>query len=438
MKRNVCCFLFPFFVCLMLCAAGAAMAEEPAEAIDYAGQLHLNMGSETLKCEVTVKTYVDGDTTHFNVPADVLEEGVLKARYLGVNTPESTGKIEEYGKKASAYTREKLSSATSIIIESDNGSWNHDSTGERYLVWVWYRTEEMEDYRNLNIELLQEGLAIANSSAQNRYGDTCMAAIAQAKALKKNIYSGEKDPDFYYGDAIELTLREIRMNPDSYVGKKVAFSGIITRNDNNGVYVEAFDAETERYYGLFVYYGFGLSGAGLDILSVGNEARIVGTMQYYEAGGTYQVSGLTYRMMKPDDPGNIQKLSEGHTPAYAPMDAETFAQGAVTLPTEDGQQRTYAAAELAMNTSVEMRGLTVKAAYHTESDTASDGALTLTCESEGHTVQVRTLPLLGESGKLLTEDDFLGKTLHVRGIVDAFDGGYQIRVFSIRDLEIEE
>lgn len=422
----------------MLCAAAVSMAEEPSEAIDYAGRLHLNMGSESLKCEVTVKTYVDGDTTHFFVPAYVLEEGVLKARYLGVNTPESTGRIEEYGKKASTYTKEKLSAATSIIIESDNGSWNRDSTGDRYLVWVWYRTEDMEDYRNLNIELLQEGLAIANSSAQNRYGDTCMAAIAQAKALKKNIYSGEKDPDFYYGDALELTLREIRMNPDSYVGKKVAFNGIITRNDNNGVFVEAFDAETERYYGLFVYYGFNLSGAGLDILAVGNEARIVGTMQFYEAGGTYQVSGLTYRMMKPKDPGNIQKLSEGHTPAYVPMDAETFAEGTVTLQTEDGQQQTYPAAELAMNTSVQMSGLTVKAAYHTESDTSSDGALTLICESDGHNVQLRTLPLTDESGRKLTEDDFLGKTLNVRGIVDAFDGGYQIRVFSIRDLEIME
>lgn len=438
MKRIIRCFLFPLLVCLMLCAAAVSMAEEPSEAIDYAGRLHLNMGSESLKCEVTVKTYVDGDTTHFFVPAYVLEEGVLKARYLGVNTPESTGRIEEYGKKASTYTKEKLSAATSIIIESDNGSWNRDSTGDRYLVWVWYRTEDMEDYRNLNIELLQEGLAIANSSAQNRYGDTCMAAIAQAKALKKNIYSGEKDPDFYYGDALELTLREIRMNPDSYVGKKVAFNGIITRNDNNGVFVEAFDAETERYYGLFVYYGFNLSGAGLDILAVGNEARIVGTMQFYEAGGTYQVSGLTYRMMKPKDPGNIQKLSEGHTPAYVPMDAETFAEGTVTLQTEDGQQQTYPAAELAMNTSVQMSGLTVKAAYHTESDTSSDGALTLICESDGHNVQLRTLPLTDESGRKLTEDDFLGKTLNVRGIVDAFDGGYQIRVFSIRDLEIME
>ena len=74
------------------------------EAVDYASQVKLNMGSETAKQEVTVKTFIDGDTTHFNVPTDVSDNGVLKARYLAINTPESTGKIEEYGKKASAFT----------------------------------------------------------------------------------------------------------------------------------------------------------------------------------------------------------------------------------------------------------------------------------------------------------------------------------------------
>lgn len=56
-----------------------------------------------------------------------------------------------------------------------------------------------------------------------------------------------------------------------------------------------------------VYYGYGMSGAGLDILSVGNLSRIVGTVQYYEAGDRYQVSGLSYRQMKPDAPDNIKK-----------------------------------------------------------------------------------------------------------------------------------
>ena len=36
------------------------------EVIDYAGQLKLDMTSETKKQEVTVKLFVDGDTTHFD------------------------------------------------------------------------------------------------------------------------------------------------------------------------------------------------------------------------------------------------------------------------------------------------------------------------------------------------------------------------------------
>ena len=83
---------------------------------DFASEVKLNMRSETVKQAVTVHSFVDGDTTHFNVPESMVESGILKARYLAINTPESTGKIEEWGKKASKFTREKLSQATSIII----------------------------------------------------------------------------------------------------------------------------------------------------------------------------------------------------------------------------------------------------------------------------------------------------------------------------------
>ena len=179
---------------------------------DYVASLQFNPSSQSVKQEVTVKAFIDGDTVHFYVPDSVNSSGVLKARFLAVNTPESTGKIEEYGKKASAFTREKLSAATSIIIESEDSVWNPDSTGDRYLVWVWYKTADSEEYRNLNLEILQNGLAIANSTANNRYGDICMAALNQAKNEKLNIYSGQRDPDFYYGDAVELTLMELKTN----------------------------------------------------------------------------------------------------------------------------------------------------------------------------------------------------------------------------------
>lgn len=422
--------------------SGSTQKTEPetqavTEYVDYAASVELSMSSNSAKAEVSVKTFIDGDTTHFHVSESVAESGVLKARYLSINTPESTGKIEEYGKAASNFTREKLSQATSIIVESDNENWNLDSTSERHLVWVWYRTNESESYRNLNVEILQNGLAIANSSAQGRYGSTCMEAIKQAKALKLNLYSGEKDPDFYYGEAVELTIKELRTNAEIYNGIKVAFNGVITTNSDNSVYVEAYDAETDMYYGFSVYYGFGLSGEGLDILSVGNEVRIVGTVQYYEVGGTYQVAGVSYRMMKPDDPGNIQKLSEGHAPAYVFTDADTFANGKVELLVAEEQQ-VFDYAELALCTSIEMHDLKVVDVYTTTNEeSSSKGAMTLTCKVGDIPVVVRTGVLLDADKNPITEEAYKGKTIDVKGLVDFYDGSYQIKVFSANNITIK-
>ena len=415
----------------------SASAEDTVpEFVDYVAQTKLDMSSETLKQEVTVKTFVDGDTVHFNIPSYVMEGGVLKGRFLAINTPESTGKIEEYGKAASNFTKETLKKATSIILESDTAAWNADSTGGRYLVWVWYKTADSNEYRNLNIEILQNGLAIASNSGGNRYGTTCLAAIAQAKAHKLNIHSGQKDPDFYYGDAVELTLKELRTNIDQYNGIKVAFNGIITRENSQTVYVEAYDSENDMYYGMAVYYGYGLSGAGLEILTVGNEVRIVGTVQYYETGGTWQVSGLTYRAMKPDDPSNIQKLSEGNAPGYPVVDPKTFTKGEVTVVSEEGQI-TAPFAQLAMSSSIAMDNLRVVDVYTTnKEDSASKGAMTLTCSAGGVTLTIRTVVLYDENGDLVTANRYLGRTINVRGIIDYYDGTYQIKVFSPNDITI--
>ena len=406
------------------------------EHIDYAATVTLDMSSETVKQEVTVKSFVDGDTTHFYVPDHVAAGGVLKARYLAVNTPESTGKIEEWGKTAAAYTREKLENAAAIMVESDDTKWNLDSTGGRYLVWVWYKPDAGSEYRNLNIELLQEGLAIASNSANNRYGETCMAAIAQGKAEKLHVHSGQKDPGFPYGEAQELTLKELRTNIKDYEGTKVAFEGVITKNDSNTVYVEEYDIETDMYYGMTVYYGYALNGTGLQILSAGNRVRIVGTVQYYETGGTYQVSGLEYSPMRPDDPSNIKKLGEGFSPAYAPLTAEQLASGTVEL-TVDDETKSYAFAELLLNTSVSMSGLRVKSVYTTDrEDSSSNGAMTLTCEADGVEIAVRTIVLYDAAGKMITAERFEGKTIDVKGLIDCFDGDYQIKVFSVDDITI--
>lgn len=434
--KHVVQWLWPLLLSCMMLYCLPALADAEAEFIDYAAAVKLNPASDTLQQEVSVKSFVDGDTTHFNVPAAVDAHGVLKARYLAVDTPETTGKVEEYGKQAADFTREKLSGAASIIIESDNDRWNLDATGGRCLVWVWYKADAQDDYRNLNIELLQNGLAAANSSANNRYGSTCTAAVAQAMRQKLNIYSGEPDPDFYYGTAIELTLRELRCHPEQYEGKKVAFSGILTLNDGQSVYIEAYDADTGLYYGMPVYYGYNLNGVGLDILHVGNEARIVGTLQYYEPGNTYQVSGLNYRLMQPEDPENIQKISEGHSPAYTLTDPHTFVNGDVSIETDKRTQH-FDYAELALSTSIAMQGLTIQSVHIEQAqDAALPKAITLNTCAAGTEVQVRLIPSADDARELLTPDALVGKTVDVQGIVDRFNDAYQIKVFSLKGLNI--
>ncbi len=411
------------------------------EWVDYASQAKLDMSSPTLKQEASVKQFIDGDTTHFNVPASVMDNGVLKARYLAINTPESTGQIEEWGKKAAAYTKTALSEAVSIILESDTATWDADSTGGRYLVWVWYKTAKDTEYRNLNLEILQAGLAIASNSANNRYGELCMKAIDQAKAYKLYVYSGEQDPDFYYGSAIELTIKELRANSSYYNNKTVAFEGVITKNDGQSVYVEQFDEETNMYHGISVYYGYNLNGMGLAIIEVGNRVRIVGSMQYYEAGGTYQISDLTYDMMNPNAADNIQKISSGHTGAYVLTDPETFATGKVSITYIDEQSeeriKEMDYAHLALSTTIAMNGLTVTSIYTTQNGGDNDGAMTLTCRSSsGQTIDVRTTVLKDANGNIVTANYFNGKTIDVKGIVDYYDGSYQIKVFSLKDITL--
>ena len=404
--------------------------------VDYASGVKLDMSSETLKLEATVKSFIDGDTTHFYVDSSVITDGVLKARYLAINTPESTGKIEEWGKAASKFTRSKLESAVSIILESDNGKWNIDSTGERHLVWVWYKTAEDAEYRNLNIEILQEGYAISSNASQNRYGQHCTDAIAQAIAYKKFVYSKEKDPDFPYGEAQEVTLKQLRTHIEEYDGALVAFNGIVTMNSDGSILVEEYDAENNMVYGMTIYYGTsGLNGEGLELLSIGNELRIVGVVSYWETGGVYQISSLEYNRRDKDNPRNIKLLSQGHSAGYFEVDAKTFTSKIDVMLEEE--TKTFDYAGLVLNTSISMKNLKVDSIYTTPQGD-SKGAMTLSCTAEdGTKIELRTIPLY-ENGVLVTADYFNGKTIDVKGFVDYFDGDYQIEIYSVKDVTIHD
>ncbi len=418
-------------LCLFTGCTPEAPVDNPTEAqtqvVDYAASVKLNPDNGCKQEEVTVKQYIDGDTVHFY--SKEIAGGVLKARFMAVNTPESTGKIEEFGKTAAAFTKEKLVASESIVVESDTANWDADSTGGRYMVWIWYKPQGASEYRNLNIELLQNGLAIASSSFNNRYGTTCSAAIDQAKAQKLNVHSGKPDPNFFYGQATEIDLKELRTNVANYNGAKVAVTGVITMHYNNGFYLEAQDPETGLYYGMYAYYGFNFNG--MHLVKVGSEVRIAGNVS--EFSGSWQISGMSYSDFLPD-PDDVKLLSEGNEPAFTLTDPDTFANGKVNVEitdpeTEEVTTKEYKYAEVALGTSVEMKNLYVQSVYTTQSDNVnSDGAMTLTCVADGVTIDVRTIVLTDDNGNVITADAYKGKTIDVKGIVDCFNGDYQIKV----------
>ncbi|MBE6975581.1 MAG: hypothetical protein E7439_00050 [Ruminococcaceae bacterium] len=400
--------------------------------VDYVGQLKLDLNSNRLRYEVQWgnHSHIDGDTTHFEVPRDFDSSGTVKARYLAIDTPESTGQIEEWGKAASRFTKEKLSTAHSIMIESESNKWNFDGNG-RYLVWIWYKPTADAEYRCLNIELLQNGLGGGSSSAETIYGETAVAAIAQATREKLYMFSGEKDPEFPYGEALSVTLKELRVNVANYEGQKVAVEGIITYNSDYTAYIESYDAETDMYYGMQVFYGY--DSKLIPVLAQGSQVRVVGVVNSFY--GTYQISSLKYNPMRPTDPANTWQISTGNPIAFKEVAAADFVGNKTILVNEE--EKTFRFGDLAVSTSISMKNLKVESVYTTTNPDASDvGAMTLTCSVGGVTVDVRTGVLKDADGNLITASAFQGKTIDVKGIVDLYNDNYQIRALTMNEITI--
>ena len=560
------------------------------EKVDYATNLKFNANSGRKYVKVTTKLLIDGDTTHFYISdADksafpeghlIRSDGILKLRYLGIDTPESTGQIQEWGKTASNFNKSKLSNATEIIVESNDDKWNLDSTGSRYLGYVWYKTASSSEYRCLNLEILQEGLSYAKSLGDLCYKDVFQATYSQSNTLElpvfskaasswrfddnsdslidaqgwilgstkknKNIISfkqesletnnnihlydsdftlideaqdivkilnledskstkyeyylgldiggevnyftgqieggiaytttekesaakvyvekdsskagyynmyvkGEddvndyitintsnniaymnRDANYYYGSYIEATIKGLRTFKEDYVGKLVRFEAIVSKNNGDTIYVQDVDTESGLTYGLQVYLGNNFTGKSL--LAVGNKVSICGTFTYYEGGGTYQVSGLTYMKMKPNYEKNLKLIEEG---VEVPLKTISAADLNQTTVGEPDLYEGISYTETLNNTLVQVNNLKVERIYTTNNGGDSDGAMTLTCkDSSGNEIKVRTEVLTNDQGKLVVEADLLNKTISVVGIVDFYLESYQVKVFSFGDINI--
>jgi endonuclease YncB( thermonuclease family) len=160
--------------------------------------------------EVTLRSTTDGDTARFNVG-----NTNIALRFLGVNTPESTGRIEPWGNASSAFTKEKLSTATRIVLINDVNEFGlTDSAGSRYLGFVWYQPQANTDFRLLNLELVEQAYSqnlLFVQSPITPYFDAFKNAGEYAMRTGARIYGSQNDPSFDYSDTVyDVSIRFIR------------------------------------------------------------------------------------------------------------------------------------------------------------------------------------------------------------------------------------
>ncbi|MFZ3591497.1 thermonuclease family protein [Bacillus sp. DJP31] len=108
--------------------------------------------------EVTVARVVDGDTIE-------LKDG-RKVRLIGINTPESTTRTEEYGKEASNYTKTKLE-GKQIWIQKDV------SETDRYdrilrIAWLGIPSDDMDE-TEIRSKMFNADLAINGYAEPSTY-----------------------------------------------------------------------------------------------------------------------------------------------------------------------------------------------------------------------------------------------------------------------------
>lgn len=388
------------------------------EVVDYVGMTKLNanvtesssfFGNEGVGLATVVRC-VDGDTALFNTGGKE-----FTARFLGVDTPESTGQVEEWGKTASLFTADKLNNAVSVVVQTDGGAAQLDTTGNRYLTYVWYKPTASADYRLLNLELVQEGLSFAKTANATLYESQFVSAYNQAKNQGIKLHGDEIDPNFYYGNAQPVTIKHILEHQAEMIeGRiKVSFDCTITRVDGMYVYAQDYDAETDKVYSILLYKGYNLTTKKLN---VGNRVKITGTVQEYN--GLVQISGMQDIAVASED--NIKFIQKNYEIKVTNITADQLNSAT------DEMERLL----------VKLENVKVESTY-TTTEGDSTGAITIRGTVDGKSVSIRTAVLYqpGTYDKV-TADYFEGKTISVLGLIETFNGNKQIKVVSIEDVTI--
>ena len=277
--------------------------------------------------------YVDGDTTQFT---SYNGNYTVKVRYLGVDTPESTSEVEEWGRSASLFNKSILKKAKYVIVQSAGSAKTGkrapaDLDGyQRSLAYVWYSNEDnptKNSFRNLNLELVYNGYSGFNAPSddmEESFYNAFFDAYTIAQEYKKHKFSDEKDPNYDYNPAQVLPLDMLydktyyveHFDPNtneslgtysSFCDDKTwySFDGYVTRVvGGSAFYIQ--NKIGDNYYGLYVF-----TLRTYEPVQVGNWLRVTGVLDYYS--GMYELKGVSYSFFNHEDK-DIKYLDENGNP----------------------------------------------------------------------------------------------------------------------------
>ena len=423
------CLLLIISLCLFTSCNNNNNTPQEPEFVDYVSQVKLNQDftgkvfvNDGIE-EVKLNQAVDGDTIHVTDKNGT----ILKLRFLGVDTPESTASVEPWGMAASKFTKERVKNCTSLVITADNGEVELDSYG-RHLAWIWYKAEGATEYTLLNLELAQEGYSLANYSNVKQYKEEIKGAINQAQKLKIHVWApGQSDPDYCYTEATEVSLAELKRDINAngheskFYNKKVVFVANVVRKSGTTYYLNDTDIEEGITYGIQVFHR--TSTGILDV--IGTRVKISGTITYYDAGGVYQLTDVIDRVLS-SNKNNLKIVEEN----------VELIPNELSISDIDNNNKALDF------TLVSLKNLVVTSVYTTKTEgSANYGAISITCKVDGKTIVVRTVTLVDRTGeyevdsnKIVLESNFVNKTIDVVGVLEKYEGNYQVKLLSMDDV----
>jgi len=168
--------------------------------------------------KVTLGAVTDGDTASFTT----VNGTYMRVRFLGINTPESTAKVEPWGVKASKWMATVFEKAVDFCLVTDvDVHGTLDSSGSRALAFVWYKTAANDElhpnqWRLYNLECVEQCYSENFLFEENAMGylDPFLTAHERGETCGYRVH-GAKDPDYNYAKTVsEVTCYYVRHNFD--------------------------------------------------------------------------------------------------------------------------------------------------------------------------------------------------------------------------------